>query len=52
MLGFKDLSDASRDLEQACLTHSAVGSVLDRSRGLCRAALAEIGALRSGAEAA
>jgi CheY-like chemotaxis protein/HPt (histidine-containing phosphotransfer) domain-containing protein len=52
MLGFNDLSDASRDLEQACLTHGSSGDVLARSRDLCKAALFEIGALRREAQAA
>jgi CheY-like chemotaxis protein/HPt (histidine-containing phosphotransfer) domain-containing protein len=52
MLGFKNLSDASRDLEHACLTQNAIDDVLAHSRDLCRAALLEIAILRRGVQAA
>jgi PAS domain S-box-containing protein len=52
MLGFTELSAASRDLEQACLTQNAVEDLLAQSRHLCRAALAEIIVLKRGSKAA
>jgi HPt (histidine-containing phosphotransfer) domain-containing protein len=52
MLGFMELSDASRDLEQACLTHNAVDDLLARSTDLCRAALREIATLKREPQAA
>ena len=52
MLGFLELSDASRDLEQACLTRSALDPLLARNLELCQAALLEIATLKRASQAA
>jgi PAS domain S-box-containing protein len=46
MLGFKELSDASREVERACLTGAPVEDLLDTCRHLCESALADIAALK------
>jgi HPt (histidine-containing phosphotransfer) domain-containing protein len=46
MLGFKELSDASREVERACLTGAPVEDLIDTCRHLCESALADIAALK------